>query len=683
MIRVQVLAGAAVGALALASGASPAAAQAALNTALPAPTVARSPFTSVTVFGDSLSDDGDLALATGLPKLTGTGAYQKFTTNPANVAVEAVAAGLGLPLAPSLIGGSDYAFGGAGVTTNSPGTPATVPTETAQIAGYLATHKTLDPTGLYTVLGGANDIFYHGAAALAGVGAAQAIAALPAALPAATRAALAAQINAGAAAQVGVASIETVDQAGAAVTAAAAQEVTLIGQLKAAGAKYVVVFNLPDIGGTPQAQATDRAAPGAAAAFTQLTNAYNQVLTGGLTQIGTGIVPVNLNLFNAETKANPAAFGLTNVTTPACTSASSLTCTPATLVAPNAASTYLFADGVHPTGAAHFAIGQYVLAELAAPAYVSLLGEAPLGFSLAQRRRLMDEMAIDGTDPTSGARAFASFDYQSQRFDGQAYTSDLHSDGGSATVGFDWRASPSLTAGAALTYGDTFSRFGDQAGKFRTQELLGTVFGQYQYRGAGYVNATAGFGGIDFRDIQRSFALGVGRRTERADASGTDITANLTAGWWFGFDSLYQSLKVSPYVSARYERVRVDGFSEDGSDSTAMTFGEQTREAMVGEFGARAQATVRAGFATLSPYVQVAYDYDGDAHQRSITAGLVTLPGTFDMPGYTPADSWGSVEAGVNARLNDKVSLFASYNGRFSDDSQSYDAANVGVKYVF
>ncbi len=681
MTRVQVMTGAALAALALAAGARAQTASAALNTTLPVGTTRATPLTGITVFGDSLSDDGNIALATGLPNLTGTAVLQKFTTNPGNVTVENVASRLGLALAPSLLGGTDYAFGGAGVTNNSPGTPATVPTVTTQITGYLAANPTLDSQRLYTVWAGANDIFYHAAAAAAGAGAAQAIAALPAGLPPATLAAYTAQINAGAAAQAGVASVETSAQAGQAVAAAAQQEVTLLTALHGAGARHVVVFNLPDIGATPAA-----AAQGAAGqtALTALTVAYNQVLEGGLSAIGTGIVPVNAFMLNNEVRANPAAFGFVNTTVPACTTSSSLTCTQNTLIAPGSALNYAFADSVHPTTGADRVFSAAIVAELTAPAYVSLLAEAPLAFSYAQRARLEDEMALDGADPTTRTRAFASFDYQSQHFDADTYTRGLSNDGGSATVGFDYRVSPEITAGAALTFGDSFSRFGGDVDKFRTQEILGTVFGQYLWRNAGYLNATAGFGGIDFRNIQRVFALGdVAHRAERADASGSDITANLTAGWWFGFDGLYQSLKVSPYVSAHYERVRVDGFSEDSGDSTAMAFGEQTREAMVGEVGARAQASVRVPFVTLQPFLQVAYDYDGDAHRRSVTAGLVSLPGTFDMPGYAPADSWGSVEAGVNARINERVSLFAAYNGRFSDDSQRYDAANVGVKLLF
>src|SRR5476649_2753952 len=77
-------------------------------------------FSQVVVFGDSLSDDGNISLSTNpnqQPPL-------RFTTNPGQVAIEDIANGLGLgsTLSPSLLGGNDFAWGGAGVNTNSPGT---------------------------------------------------------------------------------------------------------------------------------------------------------------------------------------------------------------------------------------------------------------------------------------------------------------------------------------------------------------------------------------------------------------------------------------------------------------------------------------------------------------------------------------------------------------------------------
>ena len=62
------------------------------------------PFTDVVVFGDSLSDAGNL------PNTAGD--YTRFTTNPGQVTVQNVADHYGITLGPSRLGGSDYAYGG-------------------------------------------------------------------------------------------------------------------------------------------------------------------------------------------------------------------------------------------------------------------------------------------------------------------------------------------------------------------------------------------------------------------------------------------------------------------------------------------------------------------------------------------------------------------------------------------
>ncbi len=630
---------------------------------------AAAPYTSEVVFGDSLSDDGNLSLASGSPVI------MKFTTNPGNVTVENLAASLGLTLAPSVLGGTDYAFGGAGVLTNAPGTPAGVPTETAQITGYLATNPKLSGSSLYTVWGGANDIFYA-AASSAGYSAAQAlIAQSTVGLPPAYVAAVTAQINAAVEAKAGVTTLETPTQALTNVDAAAAQELSLLGALKAAGARNIMVFNLPDIGTTPEGVASG---PAGSAGLTALSVGYNTVLNSGLTALGTGIIPVNTFALVHEVEANPALYGFVNVTTPACTTASSLMCTRATLVNPTAYTNYLFADGVHPTTAADVILSQYLVAELAAPQQESLLAEAPLAYLDAEKHAVGNELLYDDAQNQTGVRLFATGGYAHQSLHGQTYSPDGHSDDGVFTVGADWRYSEAVSFGAELT-GATGTEDVANNGKFTTDAVMGSLFGQYQWRHQAYVNGLIGVGQLEFHDIQRTLTLGTDTRVEHGSTSGTTADANITAGYWFG----PQNLHTGPYIGATYDRVRVEAFGETGGDSSAMTFGAQVREALIGEVGWKFQAAVPTGFAVLYPFATVGYDYDGDAKTREVSAGLTTMNGTFDMPGFTPSKSWGTAEIGVNAQFSRAWSAFAAYSGRFGDSSQGYNGGSVGLKYSF
>jgi len=595
---------------------------------------AASPFGAEVVFGDSLSDDGNISIASGYPNI------MKFTTNPGPIVDEDLASHYGLTLAPSLLGGTDYAWGGAGILNNDPGTPAGVPLISTQIEGYLAANPKLSPNTLYSVLGGANDIFY-----------------------AATLTAL---------------NLETSTQAGTAVETAAQEEVTLIGGLKAAGAHYIIVYNLPDIGITPAAASLG---PTGQAGLTALSEAFNTILNSGLGVIGTNIIPVNLFSLVHEVAAAPQAYGFTNATTPACTTASSLNCTPATLVAPNAASTYLFADSVHPTTALDALIAQYVEAELAAPAQASLLAEAPLAYLQAETSAVQNELLYDDAPGATqtGVRLFADGGYAGQTLKAQSYTPQSSNHDSLFTVGVDYRLNPAVSIGAELTGGHSTDKLGGGVGQFDLDSFSGSVFGQYQWRHQAYINGDVGFGTLQFDNIERMFKLGAATRVEHGEDSGTTINADVTAGYWFGAGAVH----TGPHVSANYQQVRVDGYNETSGDSSAMSFGAQLREAMIGEAGWKFQAAVPVGAATLYPFAAVAYDYDADAAQRYVSAGLTSMNGTFALPGYTPAKSWASAQIGLNARFAGGWTADIAYQGRFGDSSQTYSGGSIGLQHAF
>ena len=110
-------------------------------------------FTALYVFGDSYCDVGNVAIATQGAR-PGPLYYQgRFSNGP--LWVDHIAGYLGLPLAPALAGGTDFAFAGAWVTAPEDGVPS-VP---QQIEMYLqATGGKADPDALYFIDGGGNDI---------------------------------------------------------------------------------------------------------------------------------------------------------------------------------------------------------------------------------------------------------------------------------------------------------------------------------------------------------------------------------------------------------------------------------------------------------------------------------------------------------------------------------------------
>ena len=350
-------------------------------------------FTALVTFGDSLSDLGSYAPATSL---VGGGAAPyfggKFTVNidgnGGKVWVENLATTMGLLVTPAEVGfgGSSvkcpaklasaalagtctaYGQGGSRVTDiNGIGHATgalTVPVVT-QIANHLAAFGGFKSSDLVLIWAGNNDVFVQFGGFTSAATAIQTQAAMGKISADEANKQL---YNAQVAAQNGMKQ--------------AAQELTALvrGQILAKGGKYVVVFNLADSALTPFGSTLPA---NVRSVLTTLVDTFNLWLRDGLTD--QPVQWIDQNAAGKDAYANPAKYGLTNNTVPACdaakisaitrgavTDGSSLFCngTPGApyngLRTGADVNTWQFADGVHPTPGGHKAISDYVTAQLRA-----------------------------------------------------------------------------------------------------------------------------------------------------------------------------------------------------------------------------------------------------------------------------------------------------------------------------
>lgn len=601
-------------------------------------------FSAVISFGDSLSDAGQYA-ALPPPYAFGSGS---FTTNGDPTWAQLVAQAFGLDQTASMAGGTAYGWGGAPTSFGVPGValplycvPVSLPCRS--VAQQIASAGPVDPNALYTYWAGANDIFNY--AGYAGLG------------------------------------YITSAQAQAFTGASAMNEVRQIAGLQAAGARVIVVLNLPDIGRAPNfTNATlfpSQASPAAAAALSGLAFVHNSTLNAGLASLADGIVPINVHALINEVMAEPGAFGFTNITGTACdltlTAGSSLFCSPATYRSPDANETYLFADGVHPTGGAYKMLARVVVATLSAPGQVSMAGELPLQVYDDHSSVINDQIFAMNSAPRSPGESnvYGRVQYSQTDFKASANTSAMDSDLFSATFGGDVRYSDTISLGAAVTVG---SSDGDSGGaSIGGTEALASVYGIGHF-GAGYVNAIFSYGSNSL-SIDRGIVLGPTTRIETGSTSASHAAAELGAGFTSGSDAF----KHGPFVSWTWQEVSVGGYAEDSLDSTAMYFNEFERNSSVTRVGY--QASGNAG--SLQPFGRISMAYENDDGATAVQAGSKTMNGHFTLDGFQPAGDWAEADVGVNYALNETTSLSFSYRGRFSDDTQDVNSVNFGARWEF
>jgi outer membrane lipase/esterase len=580
-------------------------------------------FSNTYFFGDSLTDNGSFKPV--LPPGTGL-----FTTNPGPVWSQLFAQHYGDSAQPANQGGTNYAQGGARVS-DLPGVPDSPPTDNAtpiatQVAQYLAAHP-VDRNAMYSFWGGANDIFYQLGALQAG---------------AITQTEL--QTN---------------------VAGAAAALVQQVGILQAGGARYIMVWDVPDIGKTPFG-----AASGNAAGISAITGLYNSTLMAGLDQLGGNVIRLDASKLLLEVIANPAAFGLVNVTVPACGATGSLVCTSANFVTPDAATTFLFADGVHPTTAGHEALAEYAESFVEGPLKMAVLGEAPLAVEAANFRSVDARMQSGIDSPVRGNKMqfWANYDYANPEFNGG--WSDSSSDQHTVAVGGDMKMSDHVLLGLAFGYTENKGDFADNGGGYKLDEAMGTFYAGWG-DGPWWVGASAFAGNLDYRDVHRNIQILAENRVEQGNTSGYHYGARVLGGYWFQ----YASLVHGPYASLAYQDAVVRQFSEQGNDSTALSYGQQERESLATSLGWQ----VAGQWGAVRPFARATWEYESKNDARSISATPVGLGGTYSIGTYQPDDNYALFNLGVSTDFG-KVTGYISGAASAGKSDGNYYAITVGLR---
>ena len=296
------------------------------------------PYSNLYVFGDSLSDTGNLSNVSGgfYPTEGSSQPYAggRYSNGPLWVETMAAHLGLAADAVAFTAGGKNFAFAGARTGATSP-----PPGILAQIGGIWApaTGGIADPNALYVVVGGGNDM-RDARSAPGGDHASRVAAAL----------------------------------------AAVTNLQNAVGFLATAGAKNILIANLPDLGVTPEAILL-----GLQAQSTDATNAFN-ALVGGLLGLESFFAGLDIDLLDiagtaAQVRANPGAFGVTNVGLP---------CAGFAFSAGDACATSLFSDALHPSAFAHQLIGYAALDALGVPEpdSLALVALALAGIVVVRRR---------------------------------------------------------------------------------------------------------------------------------------------------------------------------------------------------------------------------------------------------------------------------------------------------------
>ena len=603
---------------------------------------AQSDFNQFIVFGDSLLDSGNFGDGLRFTNETspGSGVY-------APISPQIFAGVVGLDLEPAIDGGSNYAVGGyrvAHIMNSISGTGIdTIGNEYGTVGGVSNAYLTnsggvVSSRALVLIDGGGNDIRDAVIASLF--------------VPPEDREAF----------------------VGEQLLAVATNYVQAVSDLADAGAQYIMVANVPDLGITPGVQIFGDAV--VTAGFSNATAGYNAGVEtlASLSLADVNIIPVdtagliNYVFENAEAygfaSGDLAVGGTTLDQLSMCYSTVHGACVEHPTYGidgtdPNPRK-LVFNDILHPAEATSEIFADYLLDIIAGPQAVGMLPEMALTSARTQTAVSGGELRRSRWNIGKG-RLFVAGDMATDEFEAGL---ESETENTSLTVGRTFIATESLIYGVALTVGQ------------QELDLDGTDFesdswglsGLLGYRqGKIFVDTTAALSVLSYDDLKRDVKLGSVTKTARGDTDGHAWTVDVLAG----YDVLSSDTwHVAPALGMQYINTTVDSYRETGDTIANYAWGEQRRKSMQLRYGVVASGDITQGLRVFGEIFGVQEQEDDD---ETISVRNTNLNfQSYRLPSYQAED-----DSFINAAVGGSLDVFdhgsVNLTVNYSDRGDGYE----------
>lgn len=576
---------------------------------------------SLYVFGDSLSDNGNIYKLIGYPAAP---YYQgHFSNGP--IWVEYLPGLTGLSFSAS----HDYAYGGAftgdltiaGTDEGTNIVAASLPGISTEIADFTAAGGSFSSSDVVTLWGGANNYFAY----------AQAVEADPA----------------------NVVSLVTNG-----VTTTITQLTQDTSALIGLGARMLIVPNMPGLGLTPEFN-TSALGIELGNAF---SDAHNEALPAAMQMLhaGTGanIIILNTQTLLNRVVANPSLYGFTNVTdecltTPSCVNGSAAT-----------QSSYLFWDDVHPTTHAQEMIAEYAADSLRG--FEALTVPARLGTNAAQsfstvlntRLNALQSGASGASYSINGVNGgvadashkiglFVSVTGDFGNRESKGFNLGYRYHSAVTAIGLDARLTDNITAGLAVAYANSHA---DVSGGGTVRDE-GADLGAYALATSGdaYAKFTAGYD-FDNYDTSAPGVLG----NIKASPAGHTLLAGAAIG--LKFHPLNQ-LSIGPELGINYTNAKISSYTQSGDSLLTQTVGAQSFKQLIGTTAVNAATSLQIGGFSFAPYASAGAQFlmagqDGTFTSAFTDEPVLKLTSTYPhQPGC-----WAIFSAGASTNFGQRLS---------------------------
>jgi outer membrane autotransporter protein len=243
---------------------------------------------------------------------------------------------------------------------------------------------------------------------------------------------------------------------------------------------------------------------------------------------------------------------------------------------------------------------------------------------------------------------------------------------GGLTFGVDYRVSPNFAIGLTGGYAHTNADLVNNG----SLDVNGGTIGAYATGfGGGFYFDAAAFGVFNGYDSHRTALLG----TASGDTDGQDFNA-LVVG---GYDWKSGGLSIGPLASFQYTYVGLDSFTEHGS-LAPLSFSNQNAESTRTALGAKASYDWHVGHVVVKPELRASWQHEfGDTDYSVVSRFANGAGNSFTVNGPAIGRDSLLIGAGAAVMFNDRVSVYAYYDGELARTNYSSNNVSAGLRVNF
>lgn len=242
-------------------------------------------------------------------------------------------------------------------------------------------------------------------------------------------------------------------------------------------------------------------------------------------------------------------------------------------------------------------------------------------------------------------------------------------------AGADIAVEDGARAGIAVGYADSRVTGRQDSGRASIDSYhVGGYLGWNQ--DALFVDAQAG---VTFSSYEtaRTIATGTQVRSADGDTDGRSIGAGLEAGYRLDLDGL----QVTPSAFLRYDGSDVDGFTEAGAGSFALTVADDKQADLRAGIGLRLAAPMALdNGGTLVPELSARWEHDLSTPGNSTSQSL--LGQAFIVQAAAPGRDTAVLGGGLSMEIADNMRLSARYDAELSDNRTQH-AMTAQVRFAW